>query len=106
VEVSDLPSCDEEKMSKGLRIKGGVQYGDLQGVRGFYPIVHIWENADCIGEAEEWVLPQRFDTEDEALTHYKKYVRPIVIELAEMDYDQADFKIEQLLGLLKQPRST
>lgn len=67
---------------RGIRVKGGIQYGDYLDEPGFYPIVHVWDNIDCVGEAEQWTVPVRFDTEDEAMDFYKNNVQPLLKELA------------------------
>jgi len=61
-------------MIPGLRMKGGIRYDEE--LQAFVPIVHIWQNIQCEGEPEEWRVQKCFQTEDEAMSYYKTYIRP------------------------------
>ena len=62
-----------EGLTPGIRMKGGVRFDQ---VNGFIAIVHIWDNAHCLGEPEEWRSPQVFSTENAAMKYYKTSIRP------------------------------
>ena len=58
----------------GLRMKGGVRYDPA--AKGFFAIVHIWDNPNARGEPDEWRDPQVFSNEEAAMRHYKSSIRP------------------------------
>ena len=60
----------------GIRMKGGV--GFFEDAGGFAAIVHTWDNAECLGEPEEWRSERVFKLEDEAMRYYKRKVRPLL----------------------------
>ena len=68
------PSTKLEGLTPGIRMKGGVRFDP--DVQGFFVIVHIWDNAACLGDAKEWRFPQVFPTEDDAMQYYKLNIRP------------------------------
>lgn len=58
----------------GIRMKGGVLYDPA--LKGFFAIVHSWDNIFCSGEPKEWRTPQSFATEEAAMQYYKTHIRP------------------------------
>jgi hypothetical protein len=58
----------------GIRMKGGV--GLDSHSEKFRAIVHSWNNVDCIGEPTEWQSDESFDSEDDAMSFYKRTIRP------------------------------
>jgi len=68
-----------EGLPFGMRMKGGVRYDPE--VNGFVAIIHIWDNAYCHGEPEEWRYPEVFSTQDLAMTYYKANIRPALEDL-------------------------
>jgi len=72
-------SVRPEGLAAGIRMMGGVRF-DPQ-VNGFLAIVHTWDNVHCLGELEEWRSPQVFPTENAAMRHYKRFIRPALKKL-------------------------
>ena len=58
----------------GIRMKGGVCFDE--DLNAFFPIVHVWQNVYCVGDAEEWRASKGFRTEEQAMNYYKTYIRP------------------------------
>ncbi len=73
----DQPHLDG--LPAGLRMKGGIRYDDE--VNGFVPIIHTWDNVQCQGEPTEWQYPKVFQTEEDAMSYYKRYIRPDLQQL-------------------------
>jgi hypothetical protein len=67
-------------LTPGIRMKGGVRYDPA--VKGYVAIVHSWDNALGLGEAQEWRSPQVFPTEDSAMEYYKTSIRPALEQMA------------------------
>ena len=57
-----------------IRMKGGVSFDPASNA--YRAIVHSWDNAECIGEPQEWQSVETFASEDAALTFYKSNIRP------------------------------
>jgi hypothetical protein len=57
-----------------IRTKGGVSFDPA--ANAYRAIVHSWDNAECIGEPQEWRSTQTFESEDAAMTFYKASIRP------------------------------
>jgi hypothetical protein len=55
-------------------MKGGVSFDPA--ANAFRAIVHSWDNAECMGEPEEWRSHETFLSEDAAMTFYKTTIRP------------------------------
>ena len=55
-------------------MKGGVAFDPA--ANAYCAIVHSWDNAECIGEPQEWHSPETFASEDAAMTFYKASIRP------------------------------
>ncbi len=55
-------------------MKGGVAFDPVANV--YRAIVHSWDNAECVGEPEEWRSIETFSSEDAAMTFYKANIRP------------------------------
>ena len=55
-------------------MKGGVSFDPASNA--YRAIVHSWDNAECIGEPQEWQSVEHFESEDAALTFYKSNIRP------------------------------
>ena len=78
-------------LTPGIRMKGGVRFDPT--VNGFIAIVHIWDNAYCHGEPDEWRSPEVFSTEDAAMQYYKTSIRPALERMmAKMAKGQAGGK--------------
>lgn len=88
--VSRSAKSVERHALKGLkpamRMKGGIRYDEQE--KGFFAIVHTWDNMLGYGEPEEWRSSERFVTEEAAMRHYKTTIRPALQEMmAEMKKD-------------------
>jgi hypothetical protein len=57
-------------------MKGGVAFHEE--LDGFVAIIHSWDNVDCFGEPTEWRSERVFSSEDKAMRHYRKKVRPLL----------------------------
>ena len=57
-----------------MRMKGGVSFDPA--AKAYRAIVHSWDNAECIGEPQEWQSAETFASEDAAMTFYKTSIRP------------------------------
>ena len=82
----------------GARLKGGVAFDPENG--GFYTVLHIWDNPDCIGEPQEVRSPTVFASEQEAWHYYNSTVRPQLNELADQvkrDNPEAEISRTELL---------
>ena len=55
-------------------MKGGVSFD--AAVNAYRAIVHSWDNAECIGEPQEWQSAETFASEDGAMSFYKTSIRP------------------------------
>ena len=64
----------KQKMPAGIRMKGGVIFDEE--LNAYIPIVHSWDNVDCIGEPKEWRSEKTFSSEDAAMNYYKVSIRP------------------------------
>jgi hypothetical protein len=67
------------KASPSMRVKGGVRYDDNS--QGYIAIVHVWDNAACLGSPKEMKHPQVFNTEEAAMHFYKTTIRPTLHKL-------------------------
>ena len=57
-----------------LRMKGGVAFDS--SASAYRAIVHSWDNAECIGEPQQWQSAQTFSSEEAAMTFYTACIRP------------------------------
>ena len=57
-----------------MRMKGGVAFDPI--ANAYRAIVHSWDNAQCVGEPEEWQSAETFPSEDAAMDFYKANIRP------------------------------
>ena len=57
-----------------IRMKGGVSFDPV--ANAYRAIVHSWDNAECIGEPQEWQSTETFESEDAAMAFYKTSIRP------------------------------
>jgi hypothetical protein len=55
-------------------MKGGVAYDPF--TNAYRAIVHSWDNAQCVGEPQEWQSTETFPSEDAAMAFYKANIRP------------------------------
>ena len=62
-----------------LRMKGGVAFDSC--ANAYRAIVHSWDNAECIGEPQQWESSETFSTEEAAMTYYKVRIRPELTRL-------------------------
>lgn len=65
----------------GVRIRGGTQYNS--GTGKWHAMLHLWDNPQGDGQPEEALDPKEFDSQDEALEHYKKTLRPVMEKMQE-----------------------
>lgn len=61
-------------LTAAIRMKGGVSFDPRADA--YRAIVHSWDNAECIGEPQEWRSAETFASEDAAMTFYKTRIRP------------------------------
>src|SRR4030095_16071617 len=61
-------------LTAAIRMKGGVSFDSA--ANAYRAIVHSWDNADCIGEPQEWQSADTFASEDAAMSFYKTSIRP------------------------------
>ena len=61
-------------LTAAIRMKGGVSFDPV--ANAYRAIVHSWDNAECIGEPQEWQTAETFESEDAAMTFYKSSIRP------------------------------
>jgi hypothetical protein len=61
-------------LAAAIRMKGGVSFDPV--ANAYRAIVHSWDNAECVGEPQEWRTTETFETEDAAMTFYKSSIRP------------------------------
>ena len=61
-------------LTAAIRMKGGVSFDPAADA--YRAIVHSWDNAECVGEPQEWQSIETFATEDAAMTFYKTSIRP------------------------------
>ncbi|MCI0697375.1 SEC-C domain-containing protein [candidate division KSB1 bacterium] len=77
-----------EGMPYGIRVKGGIRYDFEAG--GFVVIVHIWDNAECIGEPQEWRYPEVYQDEEEAMRYYKTHIGPGLMRLLKKNVEKSE----------------
>ena len=53
-------------------MKGGVIFNEE--LNAFIPIVHSWDNVDCIGDPQEWRSQETFSNEDDAMNYHNPFV--------------------------------
>jgi hypothetical protein len=77
VEFKKCCAAKGETTTAGLlaavRMKGGVSFDPA--ATAYRAIVHSWDNAECIGEPQEWRSVETFASEDAAMTFYKANIR-------------------------------
>ncbi|MGH7972149.1 MAG: hypothetical protein ACREIC_25830, partial [Limisphaerales bacterium] len=61
-------------LTAAVRMKGGVSFDPV--ANGYRAIVHSWDNAECVGEPQEWRSAETFESEDAAMAFYKTSIRP------------------------------
>ena len=61
-------------LKAAIRMKGGVSFDPA--ANAYRAIVHSWDNAECIGEPQEWQSAETFASEDAAMDFYKANIRP------------------------------
>ena len=61
-------------LTAAIRMKGGVAFD--AAANAYRAIVHSWDNAECIGEPQEWQSAKPFASEDAAMSFYKTSIRP------------------------------
>ena len=61
-------------LTAGIRMKGGVSFDPA--ANAYRASVHSWDNAECIGEPQEWQSAETFASEDAAMSFYKTSIRP------------------------------
>ena len=66
-------------LGAALRMKGGVAFD--YSASAYRAIVHSWDNAECIGEPQQWESSETFSTEEAAMTYYKIRIRPELTRL-------------------------
>ena len=65
-----------QNLPAGIRMKGGVIFDEE--LAAYIPIVHSWDNVDCIGQPKEWRSEEVFSNEDDAMNYYKINIRPLL----------------------------
>lgn len=64
----------------GNRLRGGTRYVAEEGK--FVCVISLWNTPEGLGEPDsEWYTDERFDTEEEAMRHYKSVVRPMMMDI-------------------------
>jgi hypothetical protein len=66
-------------LTAAIRMKGGVSFDPVASA--YRAIVHSWDNADCIGEPQEWQAADTFESENAAMAFYKSRIRPVIERL-------------------------
>jgi hypothetical protein len=61
-------------LTAAIRMKGGVSFDPA--ANAYRAIVHSWDNAEGIGEPQEWQSAKTFASEDAAMSFYKTSIRP------------------------------
>jgi uncharacterized protein YecA (UPF0149 family) len=61
-------------LKAAIRMKGGVSFDPV--ANAYRAIVHSWDNAECIGEPQEWQTADTFESEEAAMSFYKTSIRP------------------------------
>src|SRR5215468_2522027 len=61
-------------LTAAIRMKGGISFDPA--ANAYRAIVHSWDNAECIGEPQEWRSAEAFGSEDAAMSFYKTSIRP------------------------------
>ncbi len=61
-------------LAAAIRMKGGVSFDPA--TNAYRAIVHSWDNAECLGEPQEWQSAEIFESEDAAMSFYKTSIRP------------------------------
>ena len=61
-------------LTAAIRMKGGISFDPA--AKAYRAIVHSWDNAECIGEPQEWQSAETFVSEDAAMAFYKTRIRP------------------------------
>jgi hypothetical protein len=68
-----------QNLPAGIRMKGGVIFDE--DLKAYIPIVHTWDNVNCLGEPNEWRSEETFLKEEDALNYYKDNIRPSLQKL-------------------------
>ena len=55
-------------------MRGGVSFDPA--ANAYRAIVHSWDNAECIGEPQEWRSAETFASGEAAMGFYKTSIRP------------------------------
>ena len=61
-------------LTAAIRMKGGVSFDPV--AKAYRAVVHSWDNAECIGEPQEWQTAETFQSEDAAMAFYRTSIRP------------------------------
>ncbi len=61
-------------LTAAIRMKGGVSFD--AAANAYRAIVHSWDNAEAIGEPQEWQSTQTIESEEAAMAFYKSKIRP------------------------------
>ncbi len=84
-------SSNNLNLPTGIRMKGGVIFD--KELNAYIPIIHSWDNVDCIGEPQEWRSEETFSNEDDAMNYYKVNIRPSLQKLmSKMENDLSKSK--------------
>ena len=67
-------ATNSHDLPAGIRMKGGIIFDEE--LNAYVPIVHSWDNIDCIGEPKEWRSQEIFSNENDAMNFYKAKIRP------------------------------
>ena len=79
-------------------MKGGVAFDPQDEV--YRAVVHSWDNAECEGAPSEWLSAETFGSEDEAMSFYKRSIRPKLERLMK-EASRQDRRIETSITRLE-----
>lgn len=74
----------------GVRVKGGVIWDPA--LKKWQAIVSVWDNMDCVGHPHDFVSGE-FDTEGEAMTHYRETALPGIMRVLNDAAKKGDSKV-------------
>ena len=81
-----------QNLPAGVRMKGGVIFDE--DLNAYIPIVHTWDNVNCLGEPKEWRSEETFSNEEDAMNYYKVNIRPSLQKLmSQIEKDSSKTKV-------------
>ena len=85
-------------LQAAIRMKGGVAYDPEDDV--YRAVVHSWDNTECDGDPSEWLSAESYRSEDEAMSFYKRTIRP-KLERLMREASRQDNRIETFVTRLE-----